>query len=993
MALAVPARAAVVGYELVSGDAGAARSNGLVDVTPLGACAFSIAAGNLVPGGCVDRAGEPCPTDAPCDLRRVPAGRCSYGGNLGCLWPNGAGFCDADPNRACVGDGDCASGTCNPATNDPACACQGTTPGAADFETAVCGGPDGVCSDGDGAFPAAFGLGAGVCTAANVGVDWVRGCGEEAGQSLTGPRFALENPPHVPLSQRRPGLGSKVAPPTSLVAPRTTFAYDLGPIEPARGGVRRIALLADSFFQDFRFLDAGRTGGLADLHAVAHLCRPPPGWTPSAPIAGGSYCHELGSDSVGYVWTQSVDPANPALKPPALDLDMDGAPDCPPHCGRDYDLDSLEWLALDAVASLDPNAGAQLALEAAEGGPPIAGERLEVARGAVAIWAASSDLRCTLGGDPDVVCAPCASGTCGESGLACTTSRDCRLYVGRCSGSAQACDPAGGGTSCPSGQTCRGCYGAFAIGVCTNAPTACRVDADCPGGLCGDANGAPLHPRVGAPNPLALPVGYDTHGIAELELETKCSPARPGRIGGIAGSAITAAVPFTALLTTGNAASRVRDPDVAAAPLDTAPLGLETGAQVGIAEPGAPEMPLAGGSYAVGRSFPVGGSCCAATGTVTGALLRVGAAPAPQVTANPGAISWPSGAPGAIAVPLLRASSFGAGADRTPGCPGDSSGNASAGALPDPGPCNDPLGAAARVACAGSDCEGNTGADDARLFAPIGAAPPVPAVRARGLTGSPASPAPVLVGVAALAGFDVDFAAAENLDFSAKLDLRACPLVGACSSGAACLVDAHCAGGVCGPRVAACGATTLPTDFDSDGVPDTVDRCETIPDSGSDTDQDGVDDACDTCTIAANPPLAGAPTTNRTFVSHQRDDDADGRGNRCDFDYDNLAAGIGAPDVADMVASISRPVTQSTCGSAADQRCGEFDHDGIGAGIGAGDVSLLVPAIGKSIAVHFPKCSACATGAGWSNSLGSGGERLGRPVCQSAVPGACVYAP
>jgi hypothetical protein len=348
----------------------------------------------------------------------------------------------------------------------------------------------------------------------------------------------------------------------------------------------------------------------------------------------------------------------------------------------------------------------------------------------------------------------------------------------------------------------------------------------------------------------------------------------------------------------------------------------------------------------------------------------------------------------------VRASGFGAGTDRTPGCPGDSSPDPSAGALPDPGPCNDPLGAAARAACAGSDCEGSSGADDVRTIASIGGAPPVPAVVALALVGAASSPAPVLVGVATLAGFDVDFAAAENLDFSAKLELQACPLVGECdASGLPCLVDADCGGGgVCTARVAACSGA-LPPDFDADGTSDAADACETIPDSGSDADGDGVDDACDTCTTLANPRIAGLPTANRTLVSHQRDDDADGRGNRCDFDYDNLGSLIAPRDVADMRGSIGKSVLQSTCGSpppggsGAAQRCGEFDHDGLGTLVSASDVGLFRDAIGKAQATYYPKCSACTQGPGWSNALGTGGERAGRPVCQSAVAGACAYAP
>jgi hypothetical protein len=188
--------------------------------------------------------------------------------------------------------------------------------------------------------------------------------------------------------------------------------------------------------------------------------------------------------------------------------------------------------------------------------------------------------------------------------------------------------------------------------------------------------------------------------------------------------------------------------------------------------------------------------------------------------------------------------------------------------------------------------------------------------------------------------------------------------------------------------------------FDGDGSGDACDSCETIVQVGADSDGDGVDDACDTCTNTANAPLAGAPTANRTFVSHQRDDDADGRGNTCDFDYNGAGAAITPSDFNDMKASIGRPMTASNCGASTPagsgntQRCGEFDHDGAGAAVTATDFNLAKVALGKLLSnPSFAKCAACAAGTGWSNVLGSGGERAGRAVCQSAVAGACVYAP
>jgi hypothetical protein len=123
-------------------------------------------------------------------------------------------------------------------------------------------------------------------------------------------------------------------------------------------------------------------------------------------------------------------------------------------------------------------------------------------------------------------------------------------------------------------------------------------------------------------------------------------------------------------------------------------------------------------------------------------------------------------------------------------------------------------------------------------------------------------------------------------------------------------------------------------DFDGDLVVDANDTCPTVQNIG-DPDGDAVDNACDNCRDVANPPFSGA-TDNRTLTGGglgglgQLDDDADGRGNACDMDYNQAAINIGGPDTALMVAALSpaRNVNDNTCNPGGNTACGIYDHNG-----------------------------------------------------------------
>ena len=737
--------------------------NNLTDVTAFGSCGFTIdGGGNFVPGVCRDRTGAPCPAGAVCDLERVPAGRCSHGANAICIWPAGAGFCNADSTRGCLSDPDCVAvgGTCNTSTVDPLCACNASDPSNPNFETNAtsCGGPLGVCSDGDpdaayGGFGGFSGpdsdaqvtpgdLGGGPCTA-TTGFSpstRIRNCGAEAGLKTTGPRWALENPRVFSSAFRKAGTGTTAGTPIRQL--RITMANEIS--DPDSAGVRFTTGHGNSYWEDWDWREGGAVSGVTIMSYceiavgfetdeplgscqdpatpgdTGNLCQEdseciPPSLCLNRDGSGSAptWCHQQPTNIIGALWTQDV-PTNDFLPAGSattnVDVDANGLIDCPPHCSLDYDFNTLIEDTLAQVGTADTIAGAQIALDAMTGG--------------LNDFGMANGLNPARAGDSISVGSMFAISFLVDTPPECEMKRKADLpFVGRCETSGDACDLVNGniqgGGNCF--VACRSCYGPFQAGVCTgDGATACIVTSphcNIAGGTCNitgvdvapnAASGGP-NIRATGPNILGYPVGYNNHGLAALDLDQDL--AGFPRVGGITGPTMSASVivPLYVIATSGAAGNQIWDPTTAGLdddalggvtlPAGTASCGFPSHAGCGVGPRGSIG---AGGSFISGRAFPIRPSetCCDEGLDLTFA----GSCP-------PGDICWDPEVQRSSLVAIfttpMRQSGFGAGGNTIPGCMGDSS-ESPLFPVDDPGPCNDALGAINLIP--GSDI--NTGQDD-----------------------------------------------------------------------------------------------------------------------------------------------------------------------------------------------------------------------------------------------------------------------------------------
>ncbi len=564
--------------------------------------------------GCYNRTGARCSAtpNQICDLQRIPEGRCTSGdlttGLASCVWPHGAGRCSSNTNVGCVTDAyiansantasgpstmcsSLATNTCDMST-DPfggafrtSCTCQGTNPAGASYETTICGGSIPVCSDGDplrdvGGWGTALGVELNIIgTPGTASFATMGPVTTGSGQPTTTPYYEIENPPTVFDPQRDAGTVGR----TNLGPikdARTTDAKEVTDFLPALG-VRKIQSLGDSYWNDWAFSTV-QTTGTFNTHIVVFSCDPPQGWSPDQPVpgTGGLYCHQAGRDGVTFTWSRDLTAGELAANTT-----------CPPNCKKDFDLSTTELQAFTTAGALDPDAGAQLAIQSGEGRQAGAGDAVGVGVVTSITWLNVGDMRCRMGGWGSPV---------GQAG--------------RCSDGPNSCDLANPGSwaaACAGqGANCRACNGPYQAGT----------------------------------NPLGLPIGYNTHGRNELDLVTN------QRIGGIAGVVSAVRVPLFVVGTTGYAASDFRDlPSEGGSIFDIADLGpIDPGGAAWATGIGT------GGTFTNPSTLPIGEACCSNGANIVWAPAQLGDAADPTLVPYGGFVRTydvgpgPNGIPGCI---------------------------------------------------------------------------------------------------------------------------------------------------------------------------------------------------------------------------------------------------------------------------------------------------------------------------------------------------------
>ncbi len=908
---AMPAVADVFPYEGIS----ASTLNGQVDQTHR-SCNTAGNGPAGAPYTCYSDTGAPCTglaAGTACEVQRVPAGACT-GGNLAtnCVWPDGGGVCVGDANVACLTDSyeetgllpntDGYSTMCSAAGggSDPncdmsgvtaACRCQGTDDSLATFTTTVCGAAaKSLCSDGDLMSPWAGG-GTAICLHSVTTSNSASACGGTSGLGVTnsGPRFSANENKNINYSpQRDPGTITGSGGTGEINQARTTWAGTTGAFS---GGfdITVVEQEADSYWVDYAY-DPIENNGSFNLHLVNFLCNPKSGYVPggvsNTDPNNPLYCHEDGNGGMIFLWERDITASEQVANP-----------DCPPTCYKDFDLTTYEMEALtdprintapgyaDGVGQIDHNSGLQLAIESGEastGRIAGAGDVISINPIASRTWLVDGDSRCYLGGDPDRV-HPGRIGRCDASPDPCDPT-----LAGSTAG-----DPNAGVSGCAAADTCYYCWGPY------DATT----------------------------NPSALPVGYNTHGLAELDLNTH------GRMGMIAkGSlAVDIEIPLFIIGTSGEASGEFRDHDST---------GIFDKVDLGEVDP--LSFPAAGigsgGTFNAGSALPIG--------RTVGTSSTYSAASVGTVAAGS---------------TLLRTANYSPGPDGVPGCMGDN----------DSGDifntCDQILGGGAA---------GNTGSDDV-----------AGTLSYLGVTGVPGAKYPWRQATqTAVDHFSSTYGYTDpdppTWSTAVAFPIRDINVLGFPQAGD---VLVKIAGATCpivdgGPE---CGLCQAGTDDDRDGVCGAADLCPTVADpTNADTDGDGIGDACDNCPTLSNPAPPGGQPAGHSTSGGQADDDCDGIGNACDTAY--AAAGgfhvsIDANDISAFKGAINKTIAfNSTCptdvfdtGSTA---CELYDVNGDRSGfavsVDANDIAAFKLTINKSIATIQagagggiqPTSGACALG-------------------------------